>query len=372
MPRPSVLIVDDDDDLRATVAVRFAAAGFAVLEAATGEEGLALAGRRRPGAIILDVTMPGIDGFETCRRLRADARTAQVPVIMLTACSRVGELEEGLRAGADTYLTKPFDGAELLAEVQAALGGGQRRPRARRPSPARAAGGAESARRRAVEILRRAPRRLGQVARAVPGILLSRRDDRLLAPDRRGEDYRPVLFEEDLESFAARGPARYFKFSPAVARSLAPDASVFEVPRKVLLRRSAPPLVAALDCDRRLADKTVIVVVPREGRTRAEFLLGVLASRLATFAFERAIERVRGGALPWASPAEIERLPLPGAGDLAGRAAEGAIAAVAEDLARRARLGPGARGPAMSALAARLDALVAEGFGLDAQVLKQI
>ena len=98
MKRQRILVIDDEADLRATVELRFSAAGFEVIQASGGEEGLELARRRRPAAIILDVNMPGIDGFETCRRLRAERRTKNIPVIMLTACRRVGELDWGTKA----------------------------------------------------------------------------------------------------------------------------------------------------------------------------------------------------------------------------------------------------------------------------------
>ena len=365
MARPRILIIDDDGDLRATVELRFGAAGFEVLQAASGAEGLELARARHPAAIILDINMPGLDGFETCRRLRADPRTADIPVIMLTTSTRVGELEEGLQAGADTYLTKPFDGPELVEEVREMLTARQGRKRPARCPPDPRAGALAAV----TQALAGAPRRLGEVARAAPGVLLARQDDRLLADSPLTGEHRAILFEADIESFAPRAPRKYLRYSRAVARALAPDPAIFDAPGKVLLRRTAPPLVAALDEERRLADKAVICVAPHPGRAAPEFLLGVLASRLAALAFERVIPRSRGGALPWASAAELERLPLPGPGGLAGRAVEDAVAGVAAELCRRARLGPGPRGAA-AALQAELDEQVARGFGVDPRLLK--
>jgi len=85
-----VLIIDDDADLRQTLQMRFTAAGFEVFQAGNGEDGIAVARDKHPFAIILDVNMPGINGFETCRRLRADPKTQDIPVLMLTTCTRVG------------------------------------------------------------------------------------------------------------------------------------------------------------------------------------------------------------------------------------------------------------------------------------------
>jgi len=366
--RLKILIVDDDPDLRTTVEMRFSAAGFEVQQAGSGEEGLELASRLRPAAIILDVNMPGLDGFETCRRLRAGRRTRDIPVIMLTACKRVGELEEGLEAGADTYITKPFDGRELVAEVREIVTGKRKKKESTRRIRKTGLAAAEQVAAR----LKAAPRRLGEVARAVPGVLLGRRDSRLLSDVRATPEHRPILFEDDIQPFAARAPGKYFKFSPEVARAMAPDPSVFDAPKKVLVKRTAPPLVAALGSDQRLADKAVICVVPRGTQVKAEFILGVLASRVGTFAFEQAIERVRAGVLPWISPAEIERLPLPGLGGTAGRDYEDNVASAAAELVRRARLGPGGlSGPAQK-LREKLDKLVAKGFGIGADALKNL
>ena len=365
MPRDKILVIDDDSDLRSTVEMRFGAAGFDVFKASSGEEGLEIARAKRPLAIILDINMPGIDGFETCRRLRADRKTANIPVIMLTTRTRVGELEEGLQAGADTYITKPFDGPELVKEVREIVAARQGRRGSAKPPPSARA----QAFTKLKESLGRAPRRLGQVARVAPGMLLGGSSDRLLADAPVSDLHRSILFEEDIEPFAARLPRRYLRFSPSVARSMAPDPTIFDVPRKVLLRRTAPPLVAALDEDQRLTDKAVICVAPREGSIRAEFLLGVLASRWATFAFEKVIPRSRGGGLPWAGAAEIERLPLPGGAGPAGRDAEAAIVAATSALVRSARLYP-SWGGEIEALRRELDFQVGRAFGIDPELIE--
>jgi len=366
LSRDRILVIDDDRDLRATVELRFSVAGFEVLQAGTGEEGIKLARSGRPLAIILDVNMPGIDGFETCRRLRADPKTASIPVIMLTTCSRVGELEEGLQAGADTYLTKPFDGPELVGEVMEIVASRLGRKGSAKPPPSPRAQAAT----RIKEILERAPRRVGQVARVAPGMLLGGpHDDRLLADSALSDRHRSILFEADIEPFAARPPAKYLRYSPGVAMAMSPDPTIFDAPKKVLLRRTAPPLVAALDEDRRLADKAVICVAPRDGTVRAEFLLGVLASSWATFAFEKVIARSRGGALPWASAAEIERLPLPGGPGPAGRDTEAAIAAAAAELVGRARQGQAWLNSAGD-LRRELDYQVGRGFGAEPELIE--
>ena len=100
-------------------------AGFELAEAADGLEAVAVAGRENPQVVFLDVDMPRMDGFEACRRLRADADTAEATIVMLTASSGGAAERQAEDAGADLFLTKPFSPLELLHLVER-LGG---RPR---------------------------------------------------------------------------------------------------------------------------------------------------------------------------------------------------------------------------------------------------
>jgi DNA-binding response OmpR family regulator len=114
----SILVVDDDADIRTLVSELLQRAGHGVIEAPDGESGLKLFYAQQPDLVLLDVSMPGLDGWEVLTRIRD---LSDVPVLMLTA--RAGELEKvrGLRGGADDYVTKPFGRQELLARVDAAL-----------------------------------------------------------------------------------------------------------------------------------------------------------------------------------------------------------------------------------------------------------
>jgi two-component system, OmpR family, response regulator MprA len=114
-----VLIIDDDRALRDALRRALTLAGYEVDTAAGGGPGLELAADRPPDAILLDVGMPGVDGLEVCRRLRA--RGDRVPVLMLTARDAVEDRIDGLDAGADDYLVKPFDVGELKARLRALL-----------------------------------------------------------------------------------------------------------------------------------------------------------------------------------------------------------------------------------------------------------
>jgi two-component system, OmpR family, response regulator MprA len=111
-----VLIVDDDRALREALRRALTLAGYDTLLAADGEEALALAGTG-PDAVVLDVGLPGIDGLEVCRTLRASGD--RVPVLMLTARDAIADRIDGLDAGADDYLVKPFDVGELKARLRA-------------------------------------------------------------------------------------------------------------------------------------------------------------------------------------------------------------------------------------------------------------
>lgn len=119
---PVVLVADDDDDILDLVALRLAAAGYDVVTARDGEEALRVARERRPDLAVLDVTMPKLTGYDVTRALRADDRTSRMPVILLTARVQESDLAAGLEAGADDYLRKPFNAAELRARVANLLG----------------------------------------------------------------------------------------------------------------------------------------------------------------------------------------------------------------------------------------------------------
>jgi two-component system OmpR family response regulator len=123
-----VLVVEDDPKMARLIRRGLSEEGLAVDVAPTGDEALWLAGSTEYDAIVLDVMLPGTDGFEVCRRLRADGQWS--PVLMLTARDDVQDRVDGLDAGADDYLTKPFSFAELLARLRALT----RRPPLERPA----------------------------------------------------------------------------------------------------------------------------------------------------------------------------------------------------------------------------------------------
>ncbi|MEM8556648.1 MAG: response regulator transcription factor [Bacteroidota bacterium] len=119
MTTPHLLLVEDDPDLQTLVATRFADAGYEVETADTGPAALDAVARRVPDLVLLDVMLPGLDGLEVCRRLRADHPLLYI--IMLTARSDELDRVVGLEVGADDYVTKPFSMQELVARVRAAL-----------------------------------------------------------------------------------------------------------------------------------------------------------------------------------------------------------------------------------------------------------
>jgi len=117
--RKTLLIVDDDEDLRGAVAEQLEAEDFITLEAATAGQGVRLAQDRRPDLVLLDVDLPDMDGREACRQMRQSGVAA--PVIMLTAAAADEDTVQGLEAGANDYVTKPYKFAVLLARIRAQL-----------------------------------------------------------------------------------------------------------------------------------------------------------------------------------------------------------------------------------------------------------
>lgn len=113
-----ILVVDDDPDIRELLRVLLERRDFSVAEAGDGQEALRVFFEERPDLVVLDVAMPGLDGWQTLERIR---ELSDVPVVMLTARATEVEKTRGLRSGADDYVTKPFGRQELLARVEALL-----------------------------------------------------------------------------------------------------------------------------------------------------------------------------------------------------------------------------------------------------------
>jgi len=125
--RKTVLVVDDEINLVRLVQVNLEKAGFAVISAGDGKEALAKIAKEKPDLIVLDVMMPELDGFSVLERLRGNAATVDLPVVMLTARAQDEDQARGIFTGADVYLTKPFNPNELVAFVKRLLsedGGG--------------------------------------------------------------------------------------------------------------------------------------------------------------------------------------------------------------------------------------------------------
>ena len=113
-----ILVVDDEPDIRGVVRAYLERDGFSVITAGDGAEALRLARQRRPNAVVLDLMLPDVHGWDVCRQLRAES---QMPVLMLTARDDITDKVVGLQLGADDYVTKPFDIREVVARVHALL-----------------------------------------------------------------------------------------------------------------------------------------------------------------------------------------------------------------------------------------------------------
>jgi DNA-binding response OmpR family regulator len=119
--RPFVLVADDDDDILQLLSFRLERAGYEIVQARNGDEALRLALELVPALAVLDVMMPGLDGFEVTRELRRNEVTSAMPVILLTANAQATDIARGIAAGADDYVKKPFDGRDLADRVDRLL-----------------------------------------------------------------------------------------------------------------------------------------------------------------------------------------------------------------------------------------------------------
>jgi DNA-binding response OmpR family regulator len=120
MPK-RILVVEDEFRVQAVIKKRLESAGYQVLTAADGKEGLDLAREAKPDLIVLDLMLPKMDGYAVCRELRHDPEHEHIPILMLTARAQEGDIQRGMMTGADAYMTKPFQHSMLLDRIQEML-----------------------------------------------------------------------------------------------------------------------------------------------------------------------------------------------------------------------------------------------------------
>ena len=118
MPGKRILVVEDHEENRRLLRDLLTSFGYELTEAVTGEEGLTAAAADPPDLILMDIQLPGIDGYEVTRRIKANAALRHIPVIAVTSYALSGDDIKALEAGCDAYVTKPFDPADLLAKIQ--------------------------------------------------------------------------------------------------------------------------------------------------------------------------------------------------------------------------------------------------------------
>jgi two-component system phosphate regulon response regulator PhoB len=121
MAKETILVVDDEADILDLVQYNLQKSGFVTCTAATGGAAVKAARETRPDLILLDLMLPGLDGFEVCATLKNDSKTREIPIVMLTAKGEERDVVRGLQLGADDYVTKPFSPKVLVARVQAVL-----------------------------------------------------------------------------------------------------------------------------------------------------------------------------------------------------------------------------------------------------------
>jgi CheY-like chemotaxis protein len=116
-----LMVVDDDSLVQEVLQAKLERAGYRVCVLPDGDSALQAIAENLPDLLILDINMPGLDGFEVCRRLRSDERTRAMPILMLTAYGGLDHIVKGLEIGADDYMTKPFEFEELLVRIKSLL-----------------------------------------------------------------------------------------------------------------------------------------------------------------------------------------------------------------------------------------------------------
>jgi two-component system, cell cycle response regulator DivK len=120
--RPLILVVEDQEELRRLYAEQLTLSGFDVIEAGNGEDAISHTSSHNPDVVLMDLSLPILDGWEATRRLKSDTRTAHIPIVALTAHDGSGELQRATRAGCDWFVPKPCPPDALITEVRRVLG----------------------------------------------------------------------------------------------------------------------------------------------------------------------------------------------------------------------------------------------------------
>ena len=118
MMNKTILVIEDHEDNRRIMRDLLTSAGYEVIEAVTGEEGVTAAETHRPDLILMDVQLPGLDGYEATRRIKANRNLQKVPIIIVTSYALSGDDVKAFEAGCDAYVSKPFSPRELLAKIR--------------------------------------------------------------------------------------------------------------------------------------------------------------------------------------------------------------------------------------------------------------
>lgn len=126
----TILVIDDEAPLRVLVSETLTGLRYKVLEAKTGQEGLRIAIDEKPDLILLDIALPGMDGFEVCRHLKEIPGCRHIPIVMLTAMGQEADRKRGIESGAEAYITKPFSPVMLLRRLEEILDFRRKDPRA--------------------------------------------------------------------------------------------------------------------------------------------------------------------------------------------------------------------------------------------------
>ncbi len=123
MPKKKILIVEDENCLLRLECILLTSKGYDVMGVSDGEEALKIISDYKPDLVLLDVIMPGIDGFEVCRRIKSDPKFDHIPVVMLTAKKKPQDIQKGEVVGAASYITKPFKSSTVIETIQKCLQG---------------------------------------------------------------------------------------------------------------------------------------------------------------------------------------------------------------------------------------------------------
>lgn len=274
MSKKTLVLIDDDDDLLTIARIGLAGKGYNVHVTTNPVEGIKLIKKILPDAVILDIIMPGMNGYDVCHTLKADKATQKIPVIMLTSKDTISDIDKGFDAGADFYLTKPFSLTAVIRKLTQAFPTKEKHEEAWLDNLIQKI-------RLGEDIIP-----LGKIADIYQGILPGTKNS---IKKEKLENYEPIILPDDIHHHYMNKTEHFIDSDPSKHMRV-PDKKAYLAAEKLLVRIVAPPILAAVDTTQAIFENGIYSIIPGRKCPNIYYLSGLLNSKLFLFVWRHVLD----------------------------------------------------------------------------------